>query len=85
MFCDSLAVCEHDGTEKNEENDLSHALDLRVFCVEVLLKFRQLIQVPPLFAETLTWIPKLHWWGPTATTHGPKPWPEREGSNSKGE
>lgn len=77
-------VC-FDGTEKNVENDLSHALDLGVFCVEVLIKFRQLIQVPPLFAETFTWIPKLHWWGPTATTHGPKPWPEREGSSSKGE
>lgn len=66
------------GREKHIKNYLTHALDLRVFCVEVLLKFRQLVQVPPLFAETLTWIPKLHWWGPTATTHGPpKPWPER--------
>ncbi len=56
---------------------LTHMLDLRVFSVEVLLKFWQLVQVPPLLAETLTWIPKLHRWGPAATAHGPKPWPER--------
>lgn len=63
--------------KRNRRNYLTHALDLGVFCVEVLLEFWQLIQVPPLFAETLTWIPKLHWWRPTATTHGPKPWSER--------
>lgn len=56
---------------------LTHTLDFRVFSIEVLLKFWQLIQVPPLLAETLTWIPKFHWWGSTATTHGPKPWPKR--------
>lgn len=56
---------------------LTHALDLRMFSVEVLLKFWQLIQVPPLLAESLTRIPKLYWWGSTATAHGPKPWPEK--------
>lgn len=53
--------------------------------VEVLLKLWQLVQVPPLFAETLTWIPKLHWWGSSATAHGPKPWPEGQEIKSTGE
>lgn len=66
--------------EKNKKY-LTHALDFRMFSVEVLFKLWQLIQVPPLLAETLTWIPKLHWWGSTATVHGPKPWPDR---HSKG-
>lgn len=57
--------------------NLIQALDIRVFGVEVLLEFWQLIQVPPLLAETLTWIPKLHWRGTAPSTHGPKPGPER--------
>ena len=55
---------------------LTNALDLRVFSIEILLKFWQLVHVPLLLAETLSWIPKLHGWGSTSTTRGPKPWPE---------
>lgn len=47
-------------------------LDLRVLCVEVLLKLWQLIQVPSFFTETFARIPKLHLCGSTATTNGPK-------------
>lgn len=56
---------------------LTDALDLRVFSIEILFKFWQLVQVPPLLSETLTWIPKLHRGGSAAATRGPKPWPEK--------
>lgn len=56
----------------NTKTNLAHALDLRVLCVEVLLKLWQLIQVPSFFTETFARIPKLRLCGSTATTDGPK-------------
>lgn len=53
---------------------LTHVLDVRMLRVEVLLKFRELVEVPSLFAEAVTWIAKLHRWGSAATAHGAKPW-----------
>lgn len=44
----------------NIKTNLAHVLDLRVLCVEVLLKLGQLIQVPSFFTETFARIPKLH-------------------------
>lgn len=60
---------------------LTHVLDVRMLCVEVLLKFWELVKIPPLFAEAVTWIAKLHWWGAAATAHSAKPWP---GANKLG-
>lgn len=62
---------------------LIFVLDFWMFSIEVLLKFWQLVQVPSLLAETFPWIPKLHGRGATATTHGPKPRPEGQGSRDK--
>lgn len=76
-FIESLIVFECEGKRENVKIYLTHVLDLRVFNIEVLLKFWQLVQVPPLLAETLTRISKLHRWGSTPTAHGPKPWPGR--------
>lgn len=57
---------------------LTHALYFWVFGVEIFLEFRQLVEVPPLFAETLTRISKLHGRGSTTAPHAPsKPWPKR--------
>lgn len=61
---------------------MTRVLDVKMLCVEVLLKFRQLVEVPLLFAETLTRIPKLHWWGSAATAHGAKPWPDKNKGDS---
>lgn len=46
----------------------SQTLDFWVLGVEVLLKFRQLIQIPLLLAETVAQIPNLHGWGAKTAT-----------------
>lgn len=52
---------------------LTRVLDVRMLGVEILLKLWQLVEVPLLFAEAVTWIAKLHWWGSAATAHSTKP------------
>lgn len=41
---------------------LTHVMNLWVFTVEVLLKLGQLVQVPFLLPQPISWIPKLFGW-----------------------
>lgn len=54
---------------------LSHALELWVLIVEVLLKLGQLVQIPLLLAKAFSRVPKLLHRGRAAPATGPKPRP----------